>query len=160
MRLISFDPSSGSAGSMPALAVFEADQDEIELTHVVRLELDHKRKPHIRLNQLLTLLLEVREEYQPDWFAVEYIAPKIHRAVPVNLHRSVGVIQAAFGDLPFIEVKPQVWHRWLRLHNISYTKSDELDAVLIGVSALEDKLNCTIGKEILNGWEEEVASKC
>lgn len=160
MRLLSFDPSSGSAGSMPAFAVFEATKEEVALTHVVRIELDHKKKPHIRLNQLLDLLLEIREEYKPDWFAVEYIAPKIRRVVPVSLHRSVGVIQAAFGDLPYIEVRSQTWHKWTRLHNICYVKSDELDAILIGISALEDKLNCTIGKEILDGWEEEVTSKC
>ena len=158
--MLSFDPSSGSAGSMPALAVWEVGEEEVTLLEVCRLELDHKKKVHIRLNQLLGLLLEAREEYKPDWFACEYIAPKIHRAVPVNLHRGVGIVQAVFGDLPFVEVNPRTWHTWTRRVNLCYTKSDELDAVLIGISALEAKYKCEIGKEVLDGWEEEVADKC
>lgn len=155
MRLLSFDPSSGSAGSMPALAFFLVDKKEVELVETVRLELDHRKKPHIRLNQLQDLLIQARRDYKPDAIAIEYIAPKIKRAVPVSLHRSVGVIQGVFGDLPYAEVRPQKWHSWLRREGASYVKDDELDAVLIGIAAIEEILKAEIGKELIDGIQKE-----
>lgn len=133
---IAFDPSSGSEHSQPAMAVFKNGQ----LVQAESIYIAPGKPLCYRLSRLLQELITIREKWQPDVVAIEWIPQKINGSAIPALRSAIGVISAVFGSQVsnFIEVPAPAWKPLAqRLAGESYVKSDIADAVGIGLWVLE-----------------------
>ena len=132
--MLAIDPSSGSSGSLPGFAIFEAGK----LVDAGTISLPRGTKQiHSRLF-LLRDTLE-KEFKKPDILAVEWIAPIFPGAKNAffqksasSLMKSVGAIMSVW-DCPVIEPAPTTWHT---MTPPGYEKNDANDACMIGNAAL------------------------
>lgn len=141
--LLAIDPSSGSSGSAPGYAIFEAgaliDAGTIAIP---------RGGQHIasRLWQLRNSL--EKDFRQPDILAVELISPimptkngTFTNKSATSLIKSVGAVISAW-NVPTVEVSPITWHKCvddvlkLEVPMRRYVKSDAKDAVAVGWAVL------------------------
>lgn len=128
-RLLSFDPSSGSAGSLPGWALYSQG----ELVEAGLLNIPRSGPIHIRLQALMKAVSELPK---PDVVAVEQISHFIKgfNKGAVNLHKAIGVIQAACQCPKLVNVAVISWKK---LVPESYLKDDDRDAIGIGYKAVQ-----------------------
>lgn len=142
--VIAIDPSCGSASSMPGWAVYRlgflADSGTIELP--VGASLQH------RLQILAVCLQEISKKYLPAVLIYEDVpAVRFHASgrtssgSQASLLKAVGVVLATAGPIEGVGLSPRVWRR---LVSASYVKSDQGDAIEMGLIAIN------IAKEIQN----------
>lgn len=134
-RVLSIDPSSGSAGSQPGYSLCVAG-NIVECGTLVVQPGVHEAK---RYQQLLKALQELCARFPPDLLVIEKIAlvfggQKFFRQDGViRLHRSIGVAMASHDFDRIVECAPASWHSWLRhqgLHD-SYVKTDAHDSAVL-----------------------------
>lgn len=129
--LLAIDPSSGSSGSLPAYALFQAGK----LVDVGTIEIPRSGQLHNRLFLLREALQ--REFKKPDILAVEWISPVMPSKGGQFLHKHAASLIKAVGailscwDCPTLEPSPSTWHA---IAPAGYQKSDERDAVMIGMA--------------------------
>lgn len=131
-RVLSIDPSSGSAGSMPGYAysvgstLVEAGTFDIELREVSA--------------RLWAFAEALRVDFadKVDLLIIEEIPPFMQSAGSsfrsrsvVNLHMSVGAALGVLGFRPVIYVPPSAWHADVKRLPFDYKKSDETDACML-----------------------------
>jgi len=128
---LSIDPSIGSTASMPGYALFE--QGNLVESGIIQVSISNKK--NIRLYNIAK---SFREGFRkPDVIAIENIPPiKFKGGMNgwslVSLQRSIGAILSVF-DAPYIEVAPIAWQKY---KFDGYSKSDEEDAICIGLCVL------------------------
>jgi hypothetical protein len=139
--VLAVDPSSGSAGSMPGYAIFEASK----LIEAGTVEIDFKgRKPFERMQQLQECFSN--DFNTPDVLCIELIAPYImnkgkgagigQSKAAILLHRSIGCIMGSIHSEHCVEVSPQSWRKYIDKE--TYNKNDHNDAILIGYAAIAE----------------------
>jgi hypothetical protein len=131
-RVLSIDPSSGSAGSMPGYAycvggvLLEAGTFDIELREVS--------------GRLWAFAEALRRDFagKVDLLIIEEIPPFMQSAGSsfrsrsvVNLHMSVGAALGVFGLHPVIYVPPAAWHADVKKLPFDYKKGDDTDACML-----------------------------
>jgi hypothetical protein len=132
--MIAFDPSTGSAGSMPGYAIFKAgDLQESGIISV---------NPSARRNKKLFSITDslLKEFPKPDVIIIENIPPvTFNRANSmggwslVSIQRAIGAIVSCF-DCDYVEMSPIAWQKY---KFDGYIKSDEHDSICIGIAAIE-----------------------
>lgn len=141
-RVLVIDPSIGSKptnyseGSKPGWAIFEAGV----LQDYGVIDLDWKGSKQQRARRLL---LSLQNDFPGRWdmLVIEDIPPIIGRGRgaaagfhgSLSLHWAVGISLAAVDAAGYMKVAIQSWRAWVPE---SYQKSDDHDAVAIGVAAL------------------------
>lgn len=127
-RLLSFDPSSGSAGSLPGWALYAQG----ELVEAGLLEIPRRGPIHIRLQALQRAIQELPK---PDVVAVEQISHFIrgNSKGVINLQKAIGVIQAATQCPKLVNVNVLSWKK---LVPDGFLKQDDVDAICIGYKAV------------------------
>lgn len=132
--LIAFDPSTGSKSSMPGYAIFKKGK----LVESGIIQVNSAARRNVRLYSITQALLN--EFPEPDVIAVENIPPVQYnrgRAMGgwalVAIQRSIGAIISCF-DSEYIEVAPKAWQSY---KFDGYNKSDEHDAICIGICVIE-----------------------
>jgi len=132
--LLAFDPSTGSHSSMPGYAIFK--NGELVESGIIQVN------PSARRNvRLFSITESLRTEFpKPDIIAIENIPPvRYSRAgsmggwALVAIQRSIGAIISCF-DCEYVEVSPKAWQNY-KFHG--YEKSDEHDAICIGLCVIE-----------------------
>ena len=134
-RVLSIDPSSGSAGSMPGFALFKG-ATLLESGELVIKAGDINTR-------LYSLARCLREDFSEiDLLIVEDLPPfmqtrgsTFRSKGTVNLHMSVGAIYSVFGYVPCIGVPPMAWHADERKLPFDYVKGDENDALMLAYAA-------------------------
>ena len=133
-RMLAIDPSSGSAGSLPGYALFEAGR----LVDAGTLGLP--RGTRALSNRLYLLRAALASEFpQPDILAVELIAPVMPTGKGHFLYKSASSLLKSVGailsvwDVPVIEPSPATWHS---MTPPNYVKSDTADACMLGWATL------------------------
>ena len=123
--MLCIDPSSGSRGSMPGYAYFQAG----ELIESGIIEVNPNQKPHIRLAEIGAILRDREQFPEPDVLILEEIKSIRGKfKPPMSLLWACGVIASSF-SCPLIEVAPKLW---TKIRDDAYEKSDEEDARYIG----------------------------
>lgn len=155
--LLAIDPSSGSSGSMPGYAIFKAGR----FTDSGIIKLEAGTSIHSRLFHLRKALTEDFKEITPAILVTENIPGinfngKFINKSMIHLQKAIGVTTSCF-DCPVIEVAPISWRKFIPEN---YQKSDECDAIMMGLTVLltasseykaEEKLwNRVAGKD----WSE------
>lgn len=125
--VLAWDPSSGGRGSNPGWAWYSAGK--LETSGVI--ELDDKLPAPTRLRELLSVILA--DDEQPDILVVEQLRGKM---VPAPLHWSVGVLLAGYSPQHTFEMPISTWKTYARQCD-EYEKTDEMDAIAIGLSLIE-----------------------
>lgn len=167
------DPSSGSSGSMPGFCLLK-DGQLVESGHY-QIPLQDAPK---RLFYLDTLL---RKEYRNEdgtnklsALVIENIPPFMGRGPAtggpggeafrtkgvLNLHRSIGVVFGALGDVPITEITPRSWKARVSKAGFAVKLKgkygDEYDALAMAYTYLQMKgLRC----EILEGKLREYTAR-
>jgi len=134
--LIALDPSSGSEASMPAVAVFVKGK----LVFAESLYVAPGKPLCYRLSRLLKEMLAIREKWEPDAIAVEWIPQKINGSAIPALRSAIGVMLAVFGERAdkVLEVPAMAWQSVVKKKaGEDYIKSDIADAVGIGTWVFE-----------------------
>lgn len=123
-RVLAFDPSSGSANSLPGWAWYV----DGKLEEAGLLEIPRTGPIHIRLQALQRAMKELP---RADVVAVEQISHYIKgfSKAAVNLHKSIGVIQATSQCPHLVNVAVISWKK---LVPEDFLKSDDRDAIGIG----------------------------
>jgi hypothetical protein len=124
-RILAIDPASGST-SHPGWALFERG----ELIGTGSVQLDSKLPIQGRLNALFKLVSEGIGQPPPDVLIMEEIRGSMAHAF---LFWACGVIAAACGKSELIEEPVSFWSAVVPN---GYVKSDETDAVYIGLTAI------------------------
>lgn len=132
--MIAFDPSTGSHSSMPGYAIF--DKGELQESGIISVNPLARR--NVKLFSITQSLL--KEFPKPDVIIVENIPPITFKRKGgmngwslVSIQRAIGAIVSCF-DCEYIEMAPRVWQKY---RPADYIKSDEWDAVVIGLAAIE-----------------------
>jgi len=133
-RLLAIDPSTGSQASMPGYALFE--QTKLVESGIIQVN------PADRRNQkLYSITQSLQSELPaPDVLAIENIPPiSFNRAGAmsgwslVSIQRAIGAIISVY-NCEYVEVAPMAWQRF---KPADYVKSDEWDAISIGMCVIE-----------------------
>lgn len=129
-RVLSIDPSSGSASSMPGYAIYVAGK----LVECGTIEIPYTKKSHVRLRYLKEC---IEKEFPENWDVLIMesltIMQSTRRSAMSKLIESVGVILAAVKSDEVIYVAPASWHAYVRRkYGDSYVKSDSEDARVMG----------------------------
>lgn len=139
-KILSVDPSTGSASSQPGFAWFDKGQ----LIESGELPVDPRDERHIRLAEISRT---IREDFeQPDLLIVEYIPPVRYGSKGMNnislmaLQKAIGAIMGA-RPIPYMLEIPAV--TWKNYKPKDYKKSDEHDSVAMGICAI------TVARDIL-----------
>lgn len=122
--MLAIDPSSGSKDSTMGYAFF----DQAEMVESGIIKIDHKKPIHERLVEIHDFLFD--KFIQPDVLVIEKIRGS--RSHPY-LFWSVGVAVAASRPSFLIEMNAATWHR---VAGTDYIKSDQTDAEMIGLTAI------------------------
>lgn len=128
---LAIDPSVGSTSSMPGYALF--DKGNLIESGIIRVSPTAKK--NIRL---FSITKSLKEEFKtPDIIAIENIPPISFKGGMsgwslVSLQRSIGAILSVY-DIPYVEVAPSAWQKY---KFDGYDKSDENDAICIGLCVL------------------------
>lgn len=136
--LLSVDPASGGS-SYPGYAIFDAGV----LMEYGTIDLPKGQDIHLRLQELCRTL---RDEFiVPDVLVVENIPPFMSTAVGdkknfanravINLHKSIGCIVGSVRCKALVEVTPGSWRQMIPE---DYLKSDENDALMLGLRVLKE----------------------
>ena len=143
-KILSVDPSTGSAGSMPGYACFTKGK----LIESGILEVNYRQKTHLKLYEIAK---SIREEFEmPDILLVEQISIVIYKGSKISpfgmssLQRSIGAIIGARPFPNLIEIPAASWKKY---KPDNYIKTDEFDSVSIGLCAIE------VAKEIIKNNE-------
>jgi len=143
--ILSIDPSTGSSASLPGFAWFSGG----ELIESGVLEVDYRLSRSIKLYEIART---IREDFnKPDILLVEQISTIIYRGSKMNATGMAGLqkaIGAIIGARPFehvIEIPASAWRSY---KPDNYVKSDEMDAVTIGLCATE------VAKEVIENERE------
>lgn len=132
--LIAFDPSTGSQSSMPGYAVFV--KGELVESGIIKVNASDRKNV-----KLYEISISLRTEFpKADVIAIENIPPVSYNRkgamrgwAIVALQRSIGAIMASF-NCEYIEVAPASWQRY---KFPGYDKSDEHDAICIGLTCID-----------------------
>jgi hypothetical protein len=142
-RVLSIDPSSGSAQSKPGYAFFVGGQ-------LMCSGIFNEVSSNVPFFKKMRAIAEHMEQFgEVDCLLVENIAPFMSAGGSgfrtggvTNLHKSIGAVMAGANAKTCIEVQPMAWHSfvnkrpWLFEGYKEYPKSDEHDAITIGLFAL------------------------
>lgn len=127
-KILSIDPSVGSASSMPGYAIAE----EGILVESGLIKLPIHLPLHLRLAELGRVL---REDFEsPDLIILEYIGGYAFGPLRYNINayhsliKAAGVASSATYTEKLIEVPPSVWKKYT---DEDYVKGDEADAVYL-----------------------------
>ena len=126
--LIALDPSSGSKGSMPGYAIFEAGL----LVFSGEIKLPYQRPVYERLQLLHKAVLALTPE-PPDVFVIEEIKGQNFGSRYLNW--SVGTAISAARTPTIIECPINLWKALAKV-TPDYVKGDAEDAVMIGRSVI------------------------
>jgi hypothetical protein len=144
-RVLSIDPSSGSASSKPGFAYFEGGV----LKELGDLNIPGGIPLWLRLKQL-------GQELRANWpnvdvLIIENIPPFMaskgrggkewRNAGVVNLHKSIGAILASVEATTFVEVTPMTWHKFAAKDIPAqswYEKCDALDALMMALTTFNE----------------------
>lgn len=142
-NILAVDPSTGSQSSMPGYAWFE--KGELKESGIFQIDTGMNRS-----KRLYEISRTIREEFPtPDGLLVEYIPPVRYGRGGMNtialmaLQKAVGAIIASHPYEVFIEVPTSAW---LKHKPSNYKKTDEWDAICIGLCVVNTALE--IKKEI------------
>lgn len=145
-KILAIDPSTGSQSSMPGYAWFE--KGKLKESGVIQVPLSLNRS-----QRLFEISRTIREEFPvPDGLIVEYIPPITYRGKGMNkvslmaLQKAIGAIIASHPYEVFIEVPSASWKKY---KPSEYVKSDEYDAISIGLCAM------AIAKQVKIDTEEK-----
>lgn len=129
--ILSVDPSTGSASSMPGYAIFKKGK----LTESGIIEVDSRMA---RQKKLYEISRTFREEFEkPDLLIVEYI-PNVSYSGGMNnvavmaLQKAIGAIIASF-DTEMLEIPASAWRHY---KPPEYKKTDEFDGITMGLCAI------------------------
>lgn len=133
--MLCIDPSTGSKSSRPGFAWYEAGvlKESGEIT------VDLKAN---RSKRLYEIARTVREEFPvPDVLVVEYIPPMAYRGGASMNGTSLMALQKAIGAIigahPFEHLLEIPVSAWGKYKTADYIKSDEHDAITLGICAIE-----------------------
>lgn len=139
--ILSVDPSTGSSASLPGFAWFNKG----ELVESGVLDVDYRNS---RSSKLYESARTIREEFaEPDILVVEQISTIIYKKSKMNpvgmagLQKAIGAI---IGARPFKHVLEIPSSAWKGYKPANYKKSDEFDAISIGLCAVG------VAKEIID----------
>lgn len=131
-KLLCVDPSTGSQSSMPGFAWY--NKGELEESGVI--EVDARLNRSLRLYEISRT---IKEEFpKPDILIVEYIPPVRYKGgmnsnALMALQKAIGAIMAAHPFENLLEIPEAAW----RSHKPEkYIKSDEWDAITLGICAI------------------------
>lgn len=136
-KILVVDPSSGSKESMPGYAIFENGK----FVDSGKIAIEYRQSLQLRLFSLRETLQRDFVPERPDVLVVENIAPFIANTKGtfgatksvLSLHKAVGVTVSCF-NCPLVEVSPISWRRFIPN---GYLKSDEADAIMMGLTVLK-----------------------
>ncbi len=136
-KILAVDPSTGSKSSLPGFAWFEKGQ----LIESGVIEVNLNTNKSLRLYEIART---IREDFdKPDILIVEYIPPMVYsksKMSGVSLMALQKAIGAIIGAQPFenlLEIPEPAW----RHHKPpDYVKSDEYDAISLGLCAINTAL--------------------
>lgn len=145
--ILAVDPSTGSKSSRPGYAWFEKGKLIESGEIIVDIEANRSKR-------LYEIAATIREEFPcPDILAVEYIPPVSYRGTEnrmnsvslMALQKAIGAIMGAHPVEYLLEVPAASWKKYKPKN---YVKTDEMDAVTIGL--------CIIGlAKLAKKYEEE-----
>ncbi len=145
-KVLCIDPSTGSQSSMPGFAYYEAGV----LKERGIIKVDHRLNRSLKLYEIART---IREEFPvPDVLIVEYIPPVSYKGgmnsvAVMALQKAIGAIMGAHPFEHLLEIPASAWKSY---KPEAYEKSDDWDAVCLGLCAL------TVASEII---QEEWADK-
>jgi hypothetical protein len=123
--MLAVDPSSGSKDSRPGYALFESGK----LVESGTVSIDYRQKIDKRLQDLQDKLED--SHFHPDILIIERIrGMRSH----IYLHWAVGVIVATIRSDLVVEMPTSMWRKYV---TNDYIKSDAMDAVSMGVAAIQ-----------------------
>lgn len=134
--MLAIDPSTGSKSSRPGFAWYEAGV----LKESGEIQVDLKAN---RSKRLYEIARTVREEFPvPNVLVVEYIPPVTYRgsATKMNgvslmaLQKAIGAIIGAHPFEHLLEIPAAAWRKY---KPEDYQKTDEFDAITLGICAIE-----------------------
>lgn len=132
-KLLCVDPSTGSHSSLPGFAWY--DNGELIESGVITVNVSSNRSL-----KLYEIARTIREEFDvPDVLIVEYIPHMVYNKGKMNgnslmaLQKAIGAIIGAIPCPNLLEIPEAAW----RSHKPEgYIKSDEFDAITIGLCAI------------------------
>ncbi len=144
--MLAIDPSTGSKSSRPGFALYKAG----ELVESGEIAVDLKAN---RSKRLYEIAETVRSEFPtPDVLVVEYIPPVTYRGSDVKmngvslmaLQKAIGAIIGANPVEHLLEIPASAWRKY---RPTQYVKTDEWDAICLGICAVETAKNVQKDKE-------------
>lgn len=133
-KLLCIDPSTGSQSSEPGYAWYENGR----LVESGVIDVDTTANRNVRLYEIARC---IREDFeQPDILVVEYIPPvtykggiRMNKVSLMALQKAIGAIIGARPVEHLLEIPAASWRAW---KPDNYVKSDEMDAVCLGLCAI------------------------
>lgn len=133
-NVMSVDPSVGSNSSMPAFAIYQ----EGELLTSGTLNIDTSMPNWYKLKQVYRQLRNLSKQYKPDVCVYERVPVSAHGGRSQVSHATLlmasGAVIAAVDARAFVGIMPVTWKKYT---DANYQKSDEQDAIYIGLAAIE-----------------------
>lgn len=123
---ISIDPSSCSADSKMGFAVYTKQK----LIKSGIFNIDHKLHIFERLRLIRVEILKLVAEFKPSVLVIEKLRGRVHTYL-----RWSAVTPIVVTDLPVVEISPVTWKKYI---DKNYCKSDEVDAIMIGVGVINE----------------------
>ena len=134
--MLCIDPSTGSKSSRPGFAWYE--KGELKESGEIIVDLKANRS-----KRLYEIAKTVREDFPlPDILVVEYIPPVTYRGSGhgmngvslMALQKAIGAIIGAHPFEHLLEIPASAWRKYKQEW---YEKSDEHDAITLGICAIE-----------------------
>lgn len=132
-KMLAIDPSTGSKSSVPGFAWFE--NGELIESGTIEVNIQDNRS-----KRLYEIARTVREEFEmPDILVVEYIPPVsysggMNGVSLMGLQKAIGAIVGARPFNNLLEIPASAWRNY---KPPEYEKTDEWDAITIGLCAVE-----------------------
>lgn len=134
--MLCIDPSTGSKSSRPGFAWYE--KGVLKESGEIIVDLKENRS-----KRLYEIARTVREDFpKPDVLVVEYIPPVTYRTSEhgmdgvslMALQKAIGAIIGAHPFEHLLEIPASAWRKY---KPDDYIKSDEWDAIVLGICAVE-----------------------
>lgn len=134
-KILAVDPSTGSQSSRPGFAWFE--QGVLKESGEILVDLKSNRS-----KRLYEIANTIRTEFPvPDILIVEYIPPIVYKKFGAMNNVSLMALQKAIGAIigahPFEHLLEIPASAWKKYKQPEYIKTDEFDAITLGICAIE-----------------------
>jgi len=149
--MLCIDPSTGSRSSRPGFAWY--DKGVLKESGEITVDMEAHRS-----KKLYEISRTIREDFPlPDILVVEYIPPvtfrtgiKMNKVALMALQKAIGAIMAAHPFDNLLEIPPTSWRSY---KPANYVKTDEMDAVCLGLCAVG------VAKDIQQEYEKQERKK-